>query len=705
MNICIVAREVLSVPPQGYGGSERVIYDLTEELVKLGHNVYLFAKHDSKTSAILVPYPGDIKENEISDFVERNIENKNIDIIHDNTEFLIYNKHYNGKFKDIPILFTLHYASKLNYEYPTTVYPSYFMRNKIHGIKELTNVVYHGINVDDYKIEYNKSDYLLYMGILKDSKGVYEAIEVANKLDMKLLIYGPQDSDDPDRYYFNNYVKPYLNDKIIYRGVVTGEERLDVLTNAKALLFPTKIETFGLVAVEAMASGTPVLMLDTCTGRELLPEECVCIDTNHMIEVIKKDLLPNSSMLRNYVSRCLNRRIMAENYTRLYENLINNGRFDSMKTKKPTISLCMICKNEEKVIGNCLESVKGIVDEIIIVDTGSTDRTKEIVSQYTDKVYDFEWIYSFSAARNFALRHATGDYILWLDSDDVFTKENQEKLLELKKTMDGSIDLYWMYYDYRHDSKGNSVYSFQNERIFKNHRGVKWDCVIHEVLELEGKLSTQLKTDIRVTHTSNHDNTSKYLDFFKINEDRGHVFNSREMYFYTMELYKHGMDDKCLELFEKILANPDKVNSYEMSSIYSMKGTIEMRKYMYREAIISFANSSAFHQPLPYIQYSIAECYRATLQFDHAIFYYRTIVDELLFRESFANDSVYTDFDRDLREFKIKSLLSLVMIYYYNLNDVNMSENYNNVLLSLDPNNESALTNKAFFDSLKEGVK
>ena len=77
-----------------------------------------------------------------------------------------------------------------------------------------------------------------------------------------------------------------------------------------------------------------------------------------------------------------------------------------------SISLCMIVKNEEEVIGRCLESVKDIVDEIIIVDTGSTDNTKKIVSKYTNKIYDFEWKDDFAAARNFSFSKATKDYMV-----------------------------------------------------------------------------------------------------------------------------------------------------------------------------------------------------------------------------------------------------------------------------------------------------
>lgn len=92
-------------------------------------------------------------------------------------------------------------------------------------------------------------------------------------------------------------------------------------------------------------------------------------------------------------------------------------------------------KNEEEVIGRCLESVKDLVDEINIVDTGSTDNTKQIVEQYTERIFDFEWIQHFAAARNYSFQQATKEFILWLDADDVFTEEDQKKFKALKKTL------------------------------------------------------------------------------------------------------------------------------------------------------------------------------------------------------------------------------------------------------------------------------
>lgn len=84
-----------------------------------------------------------------------------------------------------------------------------------------------------------------------------------------------------------------------------------------------------------------------------------------------------------------------------------------------SVSLCMIVKNEEDVLARCLESVEDLVDETVIVDTGSTDRTREIAARFTNRIFDFPWRDDFAAARNESFAHASMDYCLWLDADDV----------------------------------------------------------------------------------------------------------------------------------------------------------------------------------------------------------------------------------------------------------------------------------------------
>jgi glycosyltransferase involved in cell wall biosynthesis len=111
--------------------------------------------------------------------------------------------------------------------------------------------------------------------------------------------------------------------------------------------------------------------------------------------------------------------------------------------RRAKISLTMIVKNEEENLPRCLASVEGVFDEIIVVDTGSTDRTKEIAREFGAKVFDFEWIDSFAAARNEALSHATGDYAFWLDADDEVEPAERVKLVALlaglKRPLNGGM--------------------------------------------------------------------------------------------------------------------------------------------------------------------------------------------------------------------------------------------------------------------------
>ena len=106
-----------------------------------------------------------------------------------------------------------------------------------------------------------------------------------------------------------------------------------------------------------------------------------------------------------------------------------------------SLSLCMIVKNEEAVLERILKPVSQVMDAILIADTGSSDRTKEIAEQYTSQVFDFPWCDDFSAPRNFLLEKVRTDYWMWLDADDVLDEENLEKLKSLKETLDPGTDV------------------------------------------------------------------------------------------------------------------------------------------------------------------------------------------------------------------------------------------------------------------------
>ncbi len=216
-----------------------------------------------------------------------------------------------------------------------------------------------------------------------------------------------------------------------------------------------------------------------------------------------------------------------------------------------TISLCMIVKNEAATIERCLRSVASATDEIIIVDTGSTDQTKEIVRQFTDKIYDFPWIDDFAAARNFAFSHASQEYILWLDADDVLLSNDLQKLLLLKQNADGTVDSYTMNYNVSFDEAGNVVSTLGRNRLVKRSKHFQWIGPVHECLVVGGKIANM---DISVTHKKEHHDTyDRNLNIYENRLAKGETFSPRDLYYYANELNDHQRYEKAIEYYRKAL--------------------------------------------------------------------------------------------------------------------------------------------------------
>ncbi len=191
----------------------------------------------------------------------------------------------------------------------------------------------------------------------------------------------------------------------------------------------------------------------------------------------------------------------------------------------PTISLCMIVKNEQEHLPECLASVKGIVDEMIIVDTGSEDNTKHIAREAGARVVDFAWCDDFSAARNESVKHATGDWILFLDADEVVSDEDAQKIKALlshtdefvvKKVMgfllnvrnhcksEERVPSFGVFEkdDGRTTNKGAGFFAIPLVRLFKNGRGFRFAGRIHESVHdsIMARGYGIARTDIVVDH-------------------------------------------------------------------------------------------------------------------------------------------------------------------------------------------------------------
>jgi len=211
----------------------------------------------------------------------------------------------------------------------------------------------------------------------------------------------------------------------------------------------------------------------------------------------------------------------------------------------------MIVKNEEEVLARCLNSVRGLFDEIVIIDTGSDDKTKEIARQFTQHVYDFAWIDHFGAARNFAFSKGSCDYLMWLDADDIVLPEDAAAFRELKASLDPSVDTVMMKYNIAFDEQGKPTFSYYRERVMRRGPLAKWEGAVHEVISPFGKI---IHVPIAITHRRKEKTDAKRnLRLFENLLGRGETLNPREQFYYARELFYNARYQDAVDVFEQFL--------------------------------------------------------------------------------------------------------------------------------------------------------
>ncbi len=217
------------------------------------------------------------------------------------------------------------------------------------------------------------------------------------------------------------------------------------------------------------------------------------------------------------------------------------------------LSVCLIVKNEEETLPRLLPCVKQFADEIVIVDTGSNDRTRSIIRDYADMWDLFPFRNDFAAARNHAFSLATGDRLMWLDADDVIPEASIAGLLGYKKESP-PFDAVYLPYCTAFDEDGNPTFRFWRERIVKRSANPIWVGRVHETLSFTG---TSGKMEIPIHHASvKKSYTTRNLDIYRDMEKNKEFFSPRDLFYFGRELYYHGYYEEALRKLKQVLIEP-----------------------------------------------------------------------------------------------------------------------------------------------------
>jgi len=354
-----------------------------------------------------------------------------------------------------------------------------------------------------------------------------------------------------------------------------------------------------------------------------------------------------------------------------------------------TISLCMIVRDEEETLGRCLDSIADIVDEIIIVDTGSVDRTKEIAQKYTEHIYDFEWVDDFSVARNYSFSKATKEYCMWMDADDVLLEKDQTQLKKLKEELDPSINSILLKYDLGLQEDGTVFCTFYRERILKRSENPIWVNPVHEYVDYAKPVFV---SDMAITHRKMKSPTSRNLNILDKHIEKGNELNSRNCFYYGRELHRAGQYEKAIIYFQKFLeTNNDLMSSYldaclDLSDSYSRLNNPE-------KALSTLFRFFEYDAPRPEILCRIGYYFKEKENYEKAIIWFNQALHLPKPQQSMGSiHHFYWDYI---------PYMELCACHYKN-GDIDSAIYYNEQAASVKPTDSKILNNRMFLADMKK---
>lgn len=301
---------------------------------------------------------------------------------------------------------------------------------------------------------------------------------------------------------------------------------------------------------------------------------------------------------------------------------------------RPFISACIIVKNEEEMLRNCLESIRSGVDEIIIVDTGSTDSTKKIAREFTKKVYDYEWENDFSAARNFAAAKASGDWIVAIDADECVDVENLKGAVKEIEEQKDQYNMYLVEITSFSGSLGESTTVNQMLRIYKNDGSICFKRAIHEQLQtVEGKPRINLSS-LKLYHygyltdvVEKQDKKNRNVKI--IQKDLKNENNKAFSFFnYGQELRRLKETEEALNNFVKAYSSKENVNEgwVRICLFYIVESLVILKRY--EEALKIICDVEELWPMVPDFVFWRGEIYFAQKRFEDAKEVYLQILSQ-----------------------------------------------------------------------------
>lgn len=355
----------------------------------------------------------------------------------------------------------------------------------------------------------------------------------------------------------------------------------------------------------------------------------------------------------------------------------------------PTISLCMIVKNEEAHIARCLDSVAELVDEIIIVDTGSTDQTVEIVSTYTSQVYMYPWKDDFSEARNYSFSKASMDYCMWMDADDILEKTEKEKFLQLKQSLSADTDIVMMKYNTSFDEAGKPAFSYFRERWIRNCEQYRWIGAVHEVIPPNGRV---VYSDIAVCHKKEGaGDPDRNLRIYQKMLAEGKALEPRQRYYYGRELYYHNQYEEAAFVLEEFLRLEEGwiENKIEACSVCA---SCYYKLGQDQTALLMLLRSLSFDLPRAELCCEIGKHFLEHANFRNAIYWYEVALH--IPKNEYSGGFMLPDC------YDYIPYLQLC-VCYDRLGDQQKAKEYNEKAGICKPYSPAYLYNKRYFDSIQ----